>query len=115
MEEGTNEGDVCASVGSTGACDTSIGSATQSANLTKSTEGGSAVVEAGVVPGEDEAIHDANDIDSAAQFVHTQELEEEDDSQNASEEARIIVSNVDRVAACDFPLTYPADQTSKKC
>ena len=77
MEEGTNEGDVCESVGSTGACDTSIGSATQSANLTMSTEGGSAV-------------------------VPTPELEEEDGSQDASEEARVIASIVDRVAACDF-------------
>ena len=50
MEEGTNEGDVCASVNSTGSRDTSIGSATQFAKLIISTEGGSAVVGAGGVP-----------------------------------------------------------------
>ena len=112
MLEGTNDGDVCASVGSTGACATSIGFATQSANLTMSTEGGSGVVEAGVGSSEDVAIHDAKDIGSATQSVHTLELEEEDDSQDASEEARVIASIVERVAACDFPLTYPAEKTS---
>ena len=76
------------------------------------TEEGSVVVVAGVGPPEDVAIHDAKDIGSATQSVHTLELEEEDDSQDASEEARVIASIVDRVAACDFPLTYPAEQTS---
>ena len=50
MDEGSNLSDMCASVASTGSCDTSIGSATQSAKLIISTEGGSAVVGAGGVP-----------------------------------------------------------------
>ena len=74
MDEGSNLSDMCASVASTGSCDTSIGSATQSAKLINTTEEDSAVVGAGVVPCEDKAIRDVKDIESATQCVHTQEL-----------------------------------------
>ena len=66
MSEGAEEehahDEIFEDVSFTGACATTIGSATQSANLILSTEGDSGLVNGGVEMSEEESMHDAQDI-----------------------------------------------------
>ena len=75
-------------------------------------EGRSAAVEPGVGSSEEVTIRDATNVGSATQSVHMkksgEQLEEEEQRrEDASEEARVIASIVDRVDACEVPLTLP--------